>query len=79
MNFRDGMRGAKSKPRLVALADFVTKQTARKSVCPQGWVEIGRFAHQIPCMGRRPMLRNVGVQLIPIASQRDPWLLTDKF
>jgi hypothetical protein len=72
MDFRDGMRGAKSKPRLVALADFATKQTARKSVCPKGWGEIGRFTHQIPCMGTQPMPHNVGAQLVPIAPQRDP-------
>jgi hypothetical protein len=30
----------------------------------------GRFAHQIPCMGIQPMLRDVGGQLIPIAPQR---------
>jgi hypothetical protein len=79
MNFRDEMRGAKSKSRLVALTDFATKQIARKFACPKGWVEIGRFANQIPCMGRQPMPRNVGRQLIPIASQRDPQLFADKF
>ena len=79
MDFRDGMQGAKSKERLVALPDFATPQTARKSVCPSGWDEIGRFAHQIPCMGVQPMLRNVGGQLIPIAAQRGPHLFTDMF
>jgi|GEM_PF-5168436 len=79
MNFRDGMLGAKSKARLSALPDFATPQTARKSVCPSGWNEIGRFAHQIPGMGSQPMRRDVGGQLIPIASQRDPLLFTDKF
>ena len=79
MNFRDGMLGAKSKARLSALTDFVTPQTARKSVCPAGWDEIGRFVHQIPGMGTQPMRRDVGGQLIPIASQRDPLLFTDKF
>src|SRR5450759_5060626 len=79
MNFRDGMLGAKSRARLSALPDFATPQTARKSVCPSGWDEIGRFAHQIPCMGVQPMRRDVGGQLIPIASQRDPLLFTDKF
>lgn len=79
MDFRDGMQGAKSKARLVALPDFATPQTARKSVCPSGWGEIGRFAHQIPCMGTQPMLQHVGGQLIPIATQRDPQLFTGKF
>ncbi len=79
MDFRDGMLGEKSKARLSALPDFLTPQTARKSVCPSGWDEIGRFAHQIPCMGRQPMRRDVGGQLIPIASQRGSLLLTDKF
>lgn len=79
MDFRDGMQGAKSKARLMALPDFATPQTARKSICPSGWAEIGRFAHQIPCMGAQPMLRDVGEQLIPIAAQRDPQLLTGKF
>jgi hypothetical protein len=79
MDVRDGMQGAKSRARRVALPDFATPQTARKSVCPAGWGEIGRFAHQIPCMGVQPMLRNVGEQLIPIATQRAPPLLTDKF
>ena len=79
MNFRDGMLGAKSKARLSALADFATPQTARKSVCPSGWNEIGRFAHQIPGMGSQPMRRDVGGQLIPIAFQRDPLLFADKF
>ncbi|MDO9113005.1 MAG: hypothetical protein Q7U63_04320 [Polaromonas sp.] len=79
MDIRDGMQGAKSKARLVALPEFATPQTARKSVCPSGWAETGRFAHQIPCMGIQPMLRDVGGQLIPIAAQRDPQLLEDKF
>ena len=79
MNFRDGMLGAKSRARLSALSDFATPQTAGKSVCLAGWDEIGRFAHQIPCMGTQPMRRHVGVQLIPIGSQRDPLLFTDKF
>src|SRR5450830_145770 len=79
MNFRDGMLGAKSRARLSALPDFERPQTARKSVCPSGWNEIGRFAHQIPCMGSQPLRRDVGGQLIPIASQRDPLLFTDKF
>jgi hypothetical protein len=78
MDFRDGMQGAKSKARLDALPDFATPQTARKSVRPTGWGEIGRFAHQIPCMGIQPMLRDVGGQLIPIAPQRGPELFTDK-
>jgi hypothetical protein len=78
MDFRDGMQGAKSKARLPALPDFATPQTARKSVRHAGWGEIGRFAHQIPCMGRRPMLRDVGGQLIPIAPQRGRNLFTDK-
>jgi len=30
-------------------------------------------------MGAQPMRRDVGGQLIPIASQRDPLLFTDKF
>ena len=79
MNFRDGMLGAKSKVRPSALADFATPQTARKSVCPSGWNEIGRFAHQIPGMGSQPMRRDVGGQLIPIAFQRGTLLFTDKF
>jgi hypothetical protein len=65
------MQGAKPKARLFALPGFATLQTARKTMSPVGWGEIGRFAHQIPCMGRQPMLRNVGGQLIPIAPQRD--------
>jgi hypothetical protein len=72
MDFRDEMQGAKSKARLDALPDFATPQIARKSICPSGWNEIGRFTHQIPCMGFEPMLRDVGGQLIPIAFQRDP-------
>ena len=40
---------------------------------------VGRFAHQIPCMGGQPMMQNVGGQLIPIAPQRDLKLFTDKF
>ena len=79
MVFRDGMQGAKPKARLHALPGFATPQTTRKTTGPSGWGEIGRFAHQIPCMGRQPMLRNVGEQLIPIASQRDLKLSTDKF
>jgi hypothetical protein len=71
MVFRDGMQGAKPKARLDALPGFATPQSARKTMSPSGWFEIGRFAHQIPCMGRQPMLRNVGMQLIPIAHQRD--------
>ncbi len=72
MAFRDGVRGAKPKARLDALPGFATPQVARKIMSPAGWGEIGRFAHQIPCMGYQPMLRNVGSQLIPIAPQRDP-------
>ncbi|MGH8803273.1 MAG: hypothetical protein ACREXN_00835, partial [Polaromonas sp.] len=72
VDYRDGTQGAKPKARLVALPGFATPQTARESTCPAGWAEIGRFAHQIPCMGVQPMLRNVGGQLIPIAAQRDP-------
>jgi hypothetical protein len=68
------MQGAKSKARLHALPDFATPQIARESTCPSGWGEIGRFAHQIPCMGVQPMLRDLGGQLIPIAPQRDPQL-----
>jgi hypothetical protein len=79
MDIRDGMQGAKPKARLVALPGFATPQAARRSIGPAGWREIGRFVHQIPCMGEQPMLRNVGSQLIPIARQRDPKLFTDKF
>ncbi len=32
---------------------------------------VGRFDHQIPCMGGQPMRRDIGGQLIPIAPQRD--------
>lgn len=71
MVFRDGMQGAKPQARLYALPGFATPQAARKTMGPSGWREIGRFAHQIPCMGQRPMLHNVGSQLIPIARQRD--------
>jgi hypothetical protein len=79
MVFRDGMQGAKPKARLAALPGFATLQAAQKTTGPAGWGEIGRFAHQISCMGCQPMLRNVGGQLIPIAPQRDFKLLTDKF
>ena len=79
MVFRDGMQGAKPKARLDALPGFATPQAARKTIGPAGWGEIGRFAHQIPCMGRQPMLQNVGGQLIPIAPQRAPQLFADKF
>jgi hypothetical protein len=79
MNFRDEMQGAKPKARLDALPGFATPQIARKFICPPGWGEIGRFARQIPCMGIQPMLRDVGRQLIPIAPQRGPKLLTNKF
>jgi hypothetical protein len=71
MVFRDGMQGAKPKARLDALPGFATPQAAGKIMCPAGCGEIGRFGHQIPCMGHQPMLRNVGGQLIPIAPQRD--------
>ena len=72
MIFRDGMLGAKPKARLDALPGFATPQAARKAMSPAGCGEIGRLAHQIPCMGGQPMLRNVGGQFIPIAPQRDP-------
>ena len=71
MDIRDGMQGAKSKARLVALPDFATPQTARKSVCPSGWGEIGRFAHQILCMGMSPccvMLASNSSRLRPNAT-----------
>jgi hypothetical protein len=74
-----GCKAQKPKARLDALPGFATPQATRKTAGPVGWGEIGRFAHQIPCMGYQPMLRNVGGQLIPIAPQRDLKLLTDKF
>jgi len=73
------MQGAKPKARPGALPGFAAPQAARKTVGPAGWGEIRRFAHQIPCMGGQPMLRDVGGQLILIAPQRDPKLFTDKF
>jgi len=73
------MQGAKPKARQDALPGFATPQAARKTTGPAGWGEIGRFAHQIPCMGGQPMPRNIGVQLIPIAPQRAPQLFADKF
>ncbi|MFN4349685.1 MAG: hypothetical protein ACK4F6_02620 [Hylemonella sp.] len=79
MIFRDEMQGAKPKARPDVLPGFVTPQIARKTMSPTGWGEIGRFAHQIPCMGYQPMLRNVGRQIIPIALQRDPKKPTSKF
>lgn len=68
MDFRDGMLGEESKTRLSALPDFSTPQTARKSLCPSGWDEIGRFAHQIPCMGASPC----GVMLAGNSSRLHP-------
>jgi len=50
---RDGMQGEK-RSRADARRGFATPQTARQSACPSGWDEIGRFAHQIPCMGMSP-------------------------
>ena len=76
--FRDGMQGAKPKARLYALPGFATRQTARKTTSPAGWGEIGRFAHQMACMGSQPMRRHVGGQLIPIAPQRGPGIIDDR-
>jgi len=76
--FRDGMQGAKPKARLDALPGFATPQTARKITSPAGWGEIGRFAHQMACMGVQPMRRHLGGQLIPIAPQRGPGVIGDR-
>ncbi len=48
----DARRGA--PPIAELLASIATTQTARKRTCPSGWDEIGRFAHQFPCMGVSP-------------------------
>ena len=65
----DGMPGAK-RSWADAQQGFATPQTSQKDTCPSGWDEIGRFAHPASCMGLQPMLRGLGAQLIPIASQR---------